>query len=64
MDVDEIGEGTAFLLDLHGDSRYDMGYDQGLLIGDKINDSMMSLLDYLSGGVEVLNEIMEGYTTK
>jgi hypothetical protein len=60
MDVDEIGKGTAFLLDLHGESRYDMGYDQGYLIGDKMYASMESLLNYLSGGVEVLNEVMEG----
>jgi hypothetical protein len=60
LDIDEIGKGTSYLLDLHGKSRYDMGYDQGFLIGDKINDSMQSLLAILSGGNKLLNQILEG----
>ena len=36
LDVDALGPGTAFVLDNYGASRYELGYDMGLLIGDKI----------------------------
>ena len=59
LDVEEVGLGTATLLDLRGATRYELGYDHGFLIGQKIVTTIDSLLNYLTGGIEVLNSVME-----
>ena len=49
---------TLFLLQLKG-SHYEMGYDQGYLIGDKMAESVTALLTSITGGVDALVNLAE-----
>ena len=59
LDVDALGPGTAFVLDNYGASRYELGYDMGLLIGDKMLASLNALLGWMTQGSTSLQFLLE-----
>ena len=59
LDVDALGPGTAFVLDNYGASRYELGYDMGLLIGDKMLASLNALLGWMTQGSTSLKFLLE-----
>ena len=59
LDVEELGDGTAFVLDSYGGTRYELGYDMGLLIGDKMRGSVNALLGWMTQGHLSLQYVLE-----
>jgi hypothetical protein len=59
LDEESIGTGTSFVLDSRGGSRFEAGYDIGLLIGDKMLGSLNALLDWMTQGHGGLKFVVE-----
>jgi len=64
IQVGALGEGTAFFLDLHGESRFDLGYQQASIIGDKMIGCYEALFDWMIGtgvGSTLLKQLLQQF---